>query len=102
MAEIILKEGEKTPLTAKDLKSALIGTAEERKTGEKLMTVRYKPGQRPEVTFSGFWGGLDIKAVMSAIPRSYKLMRRDITRPMRPSVKQTGLIPEGGSDVGNI
>ena len=99
MAEIILKEKEQKPLTAKDLSSALSGTADERKTEEKIMTIRYKAGQRPIIEFSGFWGGLDIKAVMSAVPRAYRLRRRDITRPARVAVETTGKPEQGGSDV---
>ena len=100
------------PLTAKMLSSALAGTYEERKSEEKVLTIRYKSGERPKVEFSGFWGGLDIKAVLSAIPRAYKVsrrnairsaseLRRDITRQVRPTAENTGK-PEGGSDVGNI
>lgn len=87
-------------LTAKMLSPALQGSYKERMEEEKTIILKYTPGKRPDVFFTGFWNGTFIKAAMGSISRAYRLRRRDTTRPIRvepvlPPVREK----KGGSDV---
>jgi len=89
-------------LTSKALASALSGTPQERMEEEKTIFLKYTPGKRPEVTFTGFWSGKFIKAAMDSISRSYRLRRRDITRPVRANPEVEPKPDEGKKEVANV
>lgn len=82
-------------LTAKVLSKELSGSYIDRLEEEKTMVVKYHKGMRPDIFFTGFWGGLDIKAVLRTIPRAYRLRRRDMTRPVSQVVTTTE-VAKGG------
>ena len=68
-------------LTARVLSKELSGSHTDRLEEEKTMVIKYHRGTRPEIFFTGFWGGIDIKAILKTIPRAYRLRRREMTRP---------------------
>ncbi len=76
------------PLTAKLLKEQLSGSYKERLEEEKTILLKYKPGQRPEVYFTGFWTGKFVRAAINSISKAYRLRK---WRPSRPS----GTMPDG-------
>ena len=98
VTKVVTKE---TPrLTAKMLAPALEGSYKERMEEEKTIILKYTPGSRPEVFFTGFWNGTFIKAAMSSISRSYRLRRRNTTRPVR--VDYTPPIVEKRKEKGDV
>ena len=93
----IVNEAPPKRLTSKALSSALSGTYQERLEEEKTIILIYKPGQRPEVTFTGFWNGRFIRAAQDSIARAYRLRRRHQTRkqPIEADTKNPK-VGEGG------
>ena len=87
-------------LTAKVLSKELSGSHIERIEEEKTMVIKYHRGMRPEIFFTGFWGGLDIKAILRTIPRAYRLRRREMTRPVHQVVTEP-LKVEGRKEKGD-
>ena len=63
---------------AGDLKDILAPSNGVTVDGEKTLTLRIIPGQRPSVVFSGFWTGKYIKAAMDSIAKAYRLTRRRV------------------------
>ncbi len=90
---VVTKEKPKI-LTAKSLSKELSGSYKERVEEEKTMVVKYHRGSRPEIFFTGFWGGIDIKAILKTIPRAYRLRRREMTR-LEPVDKPLKIEGEG-------
>ena len=43
----------------------------------KSISLTMTSGHKPEVSFTGFWTGRDIKAAMNSVARAYRLHRRD-------------------------
>jgi len=67
----------------RELSSALAGTPQQRmEEEERTILLKYIPGKRPEVVFTGFWTGKFIKGAINAISRAYRLRKY---RPSRPT-----------------
>ncbi len=65
----------------KELAEALQEDLKERLEGERTIMLTMTMGQRPEVTFTGFWSGKFIRAAMDSIARAYRLQRHSVSRP---------------------
>ena len=63
------------------LADALQGTYEERMKEEKTILVKMVPGDRPSVSFTGFWNGRFIRAAMDSVAKAYRLRKYAPTRP---------------------
>lgn len=71
-------------LKGRELSDQLMGTPKDRLEEEKTILVKFKPGDKPIVTFTGFWNGSILKAAINSISKAYRLRRY---RPSRaPSV----------------
>ena len=71
---------------AGQLRDALMGTPKERLETERTLLLRMTPGQRPTVTFTGFWTGKFIRGALDSISKAYRMCKH---RPSRPFVKPT-------------
>lgn len=79
--ETLLKERDEVPeLTAKDLKQGLSGSLEDRMKEDRTIVLTMKHGEKPNVSFSGFWNGHLVKNAMNAISRCYRLRRHKQVR----------------------
>lgn len=99
---MVLQAVDNTRLSSKLLSKELSGTYKERLDEEKTIFIKYHRGARPEVIFTGFWGGHDIKATIKAIPRAYRVRRREMTRPIVVEQKPLEVKGGGGSDVSKL
>ena len=80
------------PLTSMALSKGLEGSVRERlETEEKTILVKMTPGQRPEVTFTGFWNAKFIRAAMNSLSKQYRL------RKFRPSHPEHRVEERGGN-----
>jgi inactivated superfamily I helicase len=88
--ELSRELGEKQELTAKDLKAGLSGDYNERMQEEKRIILTLSYGQRPEVTFEGFWNNRLVHNAMNAISRAYRLRKHKQIRTGALAPKETG------------
>ncbi len=84
------------PLTSKLLKDQLAGTHEQRMQEEKTIFLAITPGNRPEVTFTGFWSARFIRAAMDSIAKAYRLRKSRVSRPIGDNNEKQPREVEGG------
>lgn len=79
-------------LKAEDLRDELRPSVD----GEKSLTLKITPGQRPVVSFTGTWTGKYIKAAMDSIAKCYRITRRSVLTPThKVETTKTQENPEG-------
>ena len=61
--------------TARELKSDLGGSYEDRMKAERTVYVKINGSGKPEVIFTGFWNGKFVHVAMNSISRSFRLLR---------------------------
>ena len=64
----------------KTLKQALSGSLEQRMKEEKTIIIKFKYGQHPDISFTGFWNGKLILNAQNAISRAYRHLRHKNVR----------------------
>ena len=95
--ELLLKEGgEQAQLTAKDLKQGLSGDLKQRMEEEKTVHIVFKYGERPDVTFTGFWNGQLVRNAQNALSRSYRQRRHKNMRAHANEPNPLGAEKENG------
>lgn len=52
------------------------------------LTIKMKAGEKPEVSFKGFWNGKFITAAMNSISKAYRIQARNVVRP-RATINNT-------------
>ena len=87
------------------LSNALMGTDVQRKDEVKTILLMFKPGEKPDVQFTGYWDGKFLRAALNSISKAYRLRRNKSTGPavqeqQEPAPKETGKKEEG--DVGKV
>lgn len=83
---------------AGELSDALASDLKQRLEEEKTIVLRMVPGQRPDVTFTGFWTGKFVQAAQNSISKAYRLRRfkpqrlpnTGSTKPLTQEVKVEG------------
>ena len=76
-----------TTLKAPQLSEALGGNLKQRLEGDKEIHIKVKHGEKPEVTFIGFWNGKMINAASNAIARAYRHQRYKSNKPVEVQTK---------------
>lgn len=82
------------------MSNALMGSDTQRKEEVKTILLTFKPGEKPDVQFTGFWDGKFLRAALNSISKAYRLRRN---KPTGPAVqekqdlapKETGKKEEG-------
>lgn len=72
--------------TSRVLTSKAIGNAMDKKLGgdvktsERSLTLVMKPGEKPKITFVGYWDGKFVQAAINSISKAYRLRRYEIVK----------------------
>ena len=77
-----------TDATGHGLSTGLQGTLKERLEGQKTIYLVFDMGEKPVITFTGFWTGGLITAAQNSIAKAYRrrrfkpgLLRKEISTP---------------------
>ena len=79
-----------TDSIGRELSTGLQGTLKERLEGQKTIHLVFDMGEKPNVTFTGFWTGGLITAAQNSIAKAYRrrrfkpgLLRKEIVNPQK-------------------